>query len=172
MRWLLPVLLFSSCYVTIHGLDPRPNIPAVERPLTSVVVVSDSVLQRTIVDDGLVLNAFRGDLKRGFLNGFPGAVKGTTGELVLHFDEVEPSRTCLAVGCTMKLRFKGVLRTDQRVLTSFAGDVKSDFCAYQKVEECYVGAIESMYQRVFELTKSDLTGPRPVTVPKANTTEL
>ncbi len=172
MRWLLPVLLFSSCYVTIHGLDPRPNIPAVERPLSSVVVVSDSVLQRTIVDDGLVLNAFRGDLKRGFLNGFPGAVKGTSGELVLHFDEVEPSRTCINVACTIKLRFKGVLRTPQRVITSFAGDVKSDFCSYQKAEECYVGAIEAMYERVFELTKAELTAPRPSVVPKTNTTEL
>jgi hypothetical protein len=164
MRLLPFVALLSGCVLHVSGLEPRPNLPGVTSAPSVCVKLDDRILQKTQVGN-VVLDTWRGDLKRGFLNGFPGAVKGTKAELSLALDAVDPTVQCFQyVGCVARLRFKGRFNDDlQGELVSFAGESASEICNHD-LDDCYTGAIERMYEQIFEKTRHEIQarlGERP-----------
>ena len=159
MRLLPALVLLSGCLMHVNGLEPRPNVPEVSSPPAVTVKVADRILQVT-QDGNVVLDTFRGDLKRGFFNGFPGAVKGDKGELQLALDQVEPSLQCFQyVGCIAHLRFKGRFSDAEAELVSFAGESESKVCN-RDLDDCYTNAIERMYEVIFTKTRDQLQAHR------------
>jgi hypothetical protein len=173
MRVLPLLALLSGCVVHVSGLEPRPNLPGVQSPPSVCVKLDEHILQDTRVGN-VELDTFRGDLKRGFLNGYPGAVKGTKAQLSLSLDAVDPTLQCFQyVGCVARLRFKGRFSEDgQGELVSFAGESASEICNHD-LDDCYTGAIERMYEQIFEKTRREIQtrlGDRPSK--NAKTSEL
>lgn len=148
------VLAFTGCVsvTQVAELQPRPNLPTVDAPPKIVILLDDFIAQEQTVDVNpsarVQLDTFRGDLKRGFLNGVPGAIKGTQGDATLQLETAEPSLTCFQfVGCTASIRFKGRLVSGADEYR-FAGTSKSELCP-QSFDACFVGAIERMYEQIF-----------------------
>ncbi len=171
VRLAMVVLSVSTggCVYGIEGLNPRPNIPEVTSPPAAVLVLAEKVKQETKVEINAnftaQLETFRGDIKRGFLNGFPGAKQGDKGALQLSLTDVEPTFECLKnVGCVSLLRYRGALETGTgKQLVTFAGKARSELCP-NKLDTCISTSIERMYEEIFKATKEMLIeGATPAT---------
>ena len=157
---LLPLLaLLSGCVLHVSGLEPRPNLPGVTSPPSVCVKLDDRILQKTQVGN-VQLDTFRGDLKRGFLNGFPGAVKGEKGETQIQLKRAEPTYECVAyVGCFAALKYKGSYSGNGEEAITFAGTSRSDLC--NDLNVCFQSAIERMYEQLFSAVKTRLKPSTP-----------
>ncbi|MDP1826797.1 MAG: hypothetical protein Q8L48_26230 [Archangium sp.] len=144
MRHLLLLIPLASCVAHVSMIEPRPNLPPRVDGQTINMVLGDAVQQETRLFR-VSLDSFRGDLKRGFLNGYPGAVVGT-GDLQLVLDSVEPTYARTSAACVATLRYRGRLMKDTEALESFAGVAKSEPGDFRR---CFKGAIEALFEQTF-----------------------
>jgi hypothetical protein len=155
LRWLPVFALLAGCAQHVAGLEPRPRLPHLEHPAPTVLRLGEGIAQVAAVPGGPVLQTFRGDLERGFLNGFPGARPGERGVLHLGLSVAEPGLRCSSEGgCHATLRFKGQLIAEDLEGTGFSGTVKSDRC--RDDAGCFQQAIERMYEQIFVAVKGQL----------------
>ena len=144
MRHLLLLLPLASCVSHLSMIEPRPNLPPrVDGPKVGLLL-GDAIQQEQRLYR-VSLDTFRGDLKRGFLNGYPGAVPGT-GEFQLVLDSVEPTYVRSSADCVATLRYRGRLMKNNEALESFAGVVKSEPGEFKR---CFKGAIEALFEQSF-----------------------
>jgi hypothetical protein len=172
--WLLALSGCVAVTMQVAELEPRPNVPRVDNARPVVIVLDERIRQEQSLPlsggASVALETFRGDLKRGFLNGVPGAVKGTQGEARLELEYAEPSLTCFQhVGCSANIKFRGRFVSADGELR-FAGTSKSELCP-QSFDTCFVGAIEGMYEQIFSEVKPGLVAPKPAKA-RGNTSEL
>lgn len=155
LRCLTALALLSGCAQHLAGLEPRPRLPHLEHASPTVLRLGEGIPPVAAVPGGPVLETFRGDLERGFLNGFPGATRGGRGTLHLGLSVAEPGLRCGPDGgCHATLRFKGQLIADDLEGTGFSGTVKSDRC--HDDTGCFEQAIERMYEQIFVAVRSQL----------------
>lgn len=153
MRAALLFVLSSSCTVIVGELQPRPNLP----PLMSRAVVleldkavpQDVMAEGTGVDSKAHFMTLRGDLKRAFQNAMPGP--SAPGQpLTLQLMNVEPQLARNGALLVVRLRYRGVLRDGERVLSSFAGTVEKSCPNIEAFPECFSTNIERLYEQTFK----------------------
>lgn len=144
MRRLFLLMSLSSCVSQLSMLEPRPNLAPQVGGASVSLVLGNSVQQQTRLFR-VSLDSFRGDLKRGFLNGYPGAV-ANGGDLQLVLDSVEPSYVRVDGNCVATLRYRGRLMNGDEVLQSFAATARSEQGDFRR---CFKTGIEALYEQVF-----------------------
>lgn len=168
---LLVTVSLSGCALFIEGLEPRPNIPPVNDPAPITITLAPEVKQEQSLElaNGATLEfrSFRGDIKRGFLAGFPGATQQKA-PLSIALLTVEPTYENLRVAGIARLRFRGTVDSADGTLMSFAGKVESPICA-NSIADCFTTAIEAMFERIYAELSKLKAAPRPA--PAAGTTE-
>ncbi|MDP1918876.1 MAG: hypothetical protein Q8L14_21685 [Myxococcales bacterium] len=157
----------SGCALFIEGLEPRPNIPPVTDPAPITITLAPEVKQEQSLElsNGATLEvrSFRGDIKRGFLAGFPGATQQKA-PLSIALLTVEPSYENLNVAGIARLRFRGTVDSADGTLMSFAGKVESPICA-NSISSCFTTAIEAMFERIYAELAKLKTAPKPAPPP-------
>lgn len=173
MRFLLLLVTVSSsaCALFIEGLEPRPNIPPVSDPAPISIALGPDVKQEQSLElengSTLEFRSFRGDIKRGFLAGFPGATQQKV-PLAITLLTVEPTFENLRVAGIARLRFRGTVDSPDGIIISFAGKVESPICA-NSIASCFTTAIEAMFERIYAELSKPRVAPKPT--PPAGTTE-
>ncbi len=170
MRFL-PLLVvttsLSGCALFIEGLEPRPNIPPVTDPAPIAITLGPDVKQEQSLElengSALEFRSFRGDIKRGFLAGFPGATQQKA-PLAIVLLTVEPTYENLRVAGIARLRFRGTVDSAEGTLMSFAGKVESPICA-NSIAGCFTTAIEAMFERIYAELAKLKPAPKPAPVP-------
>ena len=163
---LLPLLIAiasSGCALFIEGLEPRPNIPPVSDPPPINITSGPSVKQAQSLAfssaSTIEFLSFRGDIKRGFLAGFPGATQDKA-RVAVSLLQVEPTYENLRVAGVARLRFRGTVDSADGTVMSFAGKVESPLCT-NSIATCFSTAIEAMFERIYaELAKVKIA-PKP-----------
>ena len=169
MRSLLLIIAVcsSGCAYLIEGLEPRPNIPPVSDPAPITITLGPDVKQSQTLelDNGVALEfrSFRGDIKRGFLAGFPGATQDKA-RVAIQLLQVEPSYENLRVAGLARLRFRGTVENAEGTIMSFAGKVESPICA-SSISSCFTAAIEAMFERVYAELAKLKPAPKPAPAP-------
>jgi hypothetical protein len=112
--------------------------------------LASAIQQEQVIEVGnaaIELKTFRGDLKRGFLAGFPGATQDAA-QLTLRLSEVNITYENLRIAGLARFRFRGSVTRGQTTLVTFAGKADGDACT-DSVQSCLRSGIEAMYEKIF-----------------------
>ncbi|MCA2981460.1 MAG: hypothetical protein INH41_05270 [Myxococcaceae bacterium] len=157
---LLMTLALSSCAVVVAGLEPRPNLPAMPDAPPLAIDLGPNIKQEQTIEVGtaaIELRTFRGDLKRGFLAGFPGATQEAA-PLTLRLSEVNVTYENLRIAGLARFRFRGSVTRGDTTLVTFAGKADGDACT-DAVSSCLRSGIEAMFEKIFNDVFKGLAGP-------------
>lgn len=144
------LVLGSGCAIVVKQLEPHPNIPPQTNPPPIGIALAEAVQQALDLDFGdrvIEFRTFRGDLKRAFFSGYPGAT-AQPASLVLELHEVSPEIENLGVARIARLRFRGLIRNGELETAPFAGRVESPVCS-RELKECFRTAIEVMFEKIY-----------------------
>lgn len=142
--------LITGCAIVVQGLEPRPNIPEVTSAPPIAIELGPDVKQQQTLAVGnaeIELRTFRGDVKRAFYAGFPGATEKQV-PLVLKLTSIEMTYENLRVAGMVRLRFRGSLDEGGTTVVTFASKVQGEICT-DTINSCFRSAIEAMFERVF-----------------------
>lgn len=138
------LVLLTGCVRNLSMLEPRPNLPPAREPSVNLVLANAITQEQRLFR--LQFSTFRGDLKRGFFNGYPGAVE-SGGSITIALDSVEPSYERTDSGeCHASLRYRGRFLRGGQMLDAFAATAES---SPSDIKLCFKRAIETMYEQLY-----------------------